>query len=159
MQAKSEKKSQEKMHQSSEYKSSFKVDFSYRTIFTRSVFSDSNPLLADIAGAEGTPGKVFFIIDRNLTRFNPELPEQIKRYAAAHEHKMRLTAEPLMIDGSESCKNFESALFICREMLAAGLCRQSYAVIVGGGALLDAAASRRQYSTVGIRQIRIRLLP
>lgn len=143
------------MHQSSEYKSSFKVDFSYRTLFTRSAFSDSNPLLADIAGSEGTPGKVFFIIDRNLTRFNPGLTEQIKRYAAVHYQKMKLVAEPLLIDGSESCKNFDTALSICRGMLAAGLCRQSYAVIVGGGALLDAAGFAAAIFHRGIRQIRI----
>ncbi|NMA46760.1 MAG: 3-dehydroquinate synthase [Lentisphaerae bacterium] len=137
--------------------SEFSITYRYEAYFTTEVFAPGNELLCRALQAGGltAPVRVFFVVEKELLQFYPELPAAIEGYCRAHVSAMKLAAPPLLQAGGEACKDIGVSLQLCEAFLAARLCRQSCVIIVGGGALLDAAGFAAAIFHRGLRQLRI----
>ena len=135
-----------------------RVAFRYPVHFTSGVFDLSNPLLKDTIAANlgHLPARVIFVIDRGLLRGHRGLRPAIERYCAAFPETVTLARRVIVLPGGEKVKNHPRyAKDILRAINDGGLCRHSYVVAVGGGALLDAAGYAAATAHRGIRLIRI----
>ncbi len=138
--------------------SSFQVRFDYSVHFTRGAFNPDNGLLAGIllnASAEGRRKRCLFILEKGLAKAAPSLPGAIESYCGRHAGAIELAAPLLQVEGGEAAKDIGFALELCKAMSEARLCRKSFAVVVGGGALLDAAGFAATLFHRGVRQIRV----
>ncbi len=134
------------------------VAFRYRVHFTTGVFDRSNPLLKDVIASAGdhSPSRVVFVIDEGVHRNHRELGAAIESYCAHYPEILRLAAPALVVPGGEQVKNDTRWVdTIHRAIHDAGLCRHSYVVAAGGGAVLDAAGYAAGTAHRGIRLIRI----
>jgi 3-dehydroquinate synthase len=148
----------------------FLVPVRYPVHFTTGVFAASNPLLRDLVATGGVartnattgdsdddaPAKLVVVVDRGVERAHPTLIDTIGAYCAAHTNAIALSAPILVVPGGESVKNDRRHVERILEAInTAALCRHSYLVAVGGGAVLDAAGFAAATAHRGIRLIRV----
>jgi 3-dehydroquinate synthase len=89
-------------------------------------------------------------------RTRAALLQQIDRYIDAHRDALRLVAPPLVLPGGEQVKNDPQHLDAVHALIRdAALCRHSYVIAIGGGALLDLAGYAAATAHRGIRLIRV----
>jgi 3-dehydroquinate synthase len=135
---------------------SFSVRFEYHVFFTERMLATDNPILANALRShdQSEPPKMLVVIDRGVAEARPEIVNEVGRYAA--HHRISLVAPPLIVPGGESAKN-DAALpeKILRLIDSLGICRHSYLVAVGGGAVLDMAGFAAATAHRGIRLIRV----
>ena len=135
-----------------------RVTFTYNVHFTTGVFNLDNALLAQVVTADGERGtkKAIAIIDSGLLHHHEELPEQIAAYTKRYENALTLSANPVIISGGEAAKNNPKQLEEIHQIInEVGLCRHSYLLAIGGGAILDLAGYAAATAHRGIRLIRI----
>lgn len=137
--------------------SDFSIAYHYDTIFTEGVFEAGNTALADVFRSLESPSpiRVLVLFERQLLAFYPDLAEDIATYCGHYPALLLPALPPVPIDGGEAAKDMDVAMSLCHLLLQARMCRQSCLVIVGGGALLDAAGFAAAIFHRGIRQIRI----
>jgi 3-dehydroquinate synthase len=134
------------------------VPFVHRIDFTRSVFSPQNSLLSRLLAPSqsGRPVKVLVVVDENVARAFPFLEAQITSYFSASARAVTLVRPPMLTPGGEAAKNNRALVDeLYREIEHHGICRHSYLVAIGGGALLDAAGFAAATAHRGVRHIRI----
>ena len=135
-----------------------RVNFRYGVYFTKDVFALNNPLLSEIvAGGEGDlPRGILVVVDRGLNNHHPHLLGKITAYLGQHSDHLRLACPPLLVPGGERVKNEETPVFLVRRAIhQAGLCRHSYVVAVGGGAVIDMTGYAAATAHRGLRLIRV----
>ncbi|HEY9771429.1 MAG TPA: 3-dehydroquinate synthase [Coleofasciculaceae cyanobacterium] len=133
------------------------VNFSYGVHFTRGLFESNNPLLSEVIGANNIAAKSIIVaVDSGLLEAHPKLIRQINDYADHFADKINLVAQPIIIPGGEAAKN-DPALIekIHRVIEQVGLCRHSYILAIGGGAVVDMVGYAAATAHRGIRLIRI----
>jgi 3-dehydroquinate synthase len=135
----------------------FSIRYAFPVFFTRDVFSTGNPLLASTLLRAGEKcHRVLCAVDSGVLAQRPSLCLEIEAYALAHPESMQLCGPILVVDGGESCKNGSAAV---DTMLSAihknHLCRHSFIVAVGGGAVLDAVGYCAAVAHRGLRLIRM----
>ena len=87
---------------------------------------------------------------------HPQLLQEIAAYTARHADTLRSLAKPLLITGGEEAKNDPALLNQLVEAVNTyGVCRHSYLIAIGGGALLDLAGFAAAIAHRGIRHVRI----
>lgn len=100
--------------------------------------------------------RVLFVVDAGLAKARPAVVEAAAGYARAHRGSLELAAAPLVVPGGESAKERdELGRWLRARLLAAGLDRRSHVVIIGGGALLDAAGFVAATTAGGLRATRM----
>jgi len=136
---------------------SFAVQFNYGVYFTEDLFQQENTLLRDVVQQSATsPAKLFFVVDSGVADADPFLVHAIQDYCTEHADALNLVAEPLIIPGGEACKNDPNVLQQLLDSINRfGVCRHSYLVAIGGGAVLDLAGFAAAIAHRGIRHIRI----
>jgi 3-dehydroquinate synthase len=140
------------------------VPFTHRIYFTSSLFSPENRLLAEVLnGGTTSPSpaspqkaKAFIVIDQNVARTFPSLRHEIVFYFSLEACPARLVCPPLLVTGGEAAKNNRDVVdeLHC-QIEQHGICRHSYVIAVGGGALLDAAGFAAATAHRGVRLIRL----
>ena len=133
------------------------VGFRYPVYFTEGVFDSANPVLASAvcSGQDGGPHKLLFVLDRGVCERRPDLARQLEAYCRAHPD-LTLVRPPLILPGGEGVKNTPQYVHQVQEAISDfGLCRHSFVVAVGGGALLDMAGYAAATAHRGVRLIRI----
>lgn len=136
----------------------FTVSFQYEVHFTGTLFNPNNSLLSDVLAADGNevPRKIMVIVDDGLLQHHPHLLSQIKAYSSQYRQTMHLTCAPILVPGGEAAKNDPALIDNLQvQMDAAGLCRHSYVVGIGGGAVLDMVGYTAAVAHRGIRLIRV----
>ncbi|MBE9205157.1 3-dehydroquinate synthase [Nostoc sp. LEGE 06077] len=134
------------------------VTFNYEIHFTNNIFSLKNPTLAQAIASDGEkkPKKIVALVDAGLLEFWPDLLAQITNYAKFYAEVITLTAEPMLIPGGEVAKNEPKLLEQIHQLIeAAGICRHSYLLGIGGGAVLDLVGYAAAIAHRGVRLIRI----
>lgn len=134
------------------------LTFRYAVHFTESVFSPSNAILRDIiaARADDKPARTIFVVDSGVASCHPKLSADIEAYCLNHRDTMTLAAPVCVVAGGEDAKNDERHLAAILETInQAGICRHSYVVAIGGGAVLDVAGYAAAIAHRGVRLIRI----
>ena len=136
----------------------FQVNFNYSVHFTKGVFQPENDLLAQAAAGEDgdLPKKMLLLIDDGFLQYHPDILEQVRHYCHRHRQKIRLAREPLLLPGGEAVKNNpDNVAAIHHAINEAGLCRHSYVVALGGGAVIDTAGYAAATAHRGLRLIRL----
>ena len=134
------------------------VSWDFPVIFTHAVFSSSNPVLAETLNrrAENRRHRAMVFIDSHVAAALPLLAKQASVYFAAHPQELELAGEPQIVPGGEAVKNdFGLVEKFMRLMLDAHLDRQSFVIIVGGGAVMDAVGLAAALVHRGLRQVRV----
>ncbi len=134
------------------------VTFDYEVHFTQNLFELKNPTLAQVITADGEkkPKKVVAIVDAGILQHQPELVKQLVAYTKFYAEILAIAAEPMIISGGEAAKNDRNLVDqIQQQIEAAGLCRHSYVLAIGGGAVLDLVGYAAATAHRGIRLIRV----
>lgn len=136
----------------------FSVPFAYDISFTREVFALQNHvfLQAIMRQEPHRCHRLLVIVDASVARAHPHLCRDIELYVEAHSQQLQLARPPLVVEGGEACKNDPGAVERLYEAVAsAHIDRQSFCVLVGGGALLDMAGYAAATAHRGVRTIRL----
>jgi 3-dehydroquinate synthase len=133
------------------------LDLRYTVHFTRGIFSLDNTLLRDtLAAGARVPAKVLFVVDRGLSQANPELLKAIDTWSEGHSDTVQTVCPPLIVPGGEAVKNSPLYTQRVQEAISSfGICRHSYVIAVGGGAVLDMAGYAAATAHRGVRLIRL----
>jgi len=132
----------------------FAVRYRYGVYMTQDAFAPANDTLAQVLSGNAGRARVLFVLDGGLALAQPTLAGAIEGYAQAHA---LACADPIVtIEGGEAAKNDAGALDrLHRAIEQARLCRHSYVVAVGGGAVLDVAGYAAATAHRGIRLVRL----
>src|SRR5207249_1814837 len=86
----------------------------------------------------------------------PDLVLRIEQYCDSHPDAIQLAQPPLIVPGGEAVKNDPSYAEQIQEAIhTAGICRHSYVIAIGGGAVLDTAGYAASIAHRGVRLIRV----
>ncbi len=134
---------------------SFAVDFAHRLRFTQDAFDPDNLTLRGVLPADGRHRLLVFI-DDGVTNADAGLIDRIDAYVRAHDDRMFLAGEVRITPGGERAKNdLETWLDAARAVDETGVCRHSFVVAIGGGAMLDAVGFAAATAHRGVRLIRL----
>jgi 3-dehydroquinate synthase len=135
---------------------SIDVRFEYPVHFTSGVFETANDTLAQVIHRKEPRRRhrVMLVLDRGVTDTRPaSWRRDFARYFEIHG--IDLVAE-IVLEGGEGVKSDRGALeALLSSMDEHGMDRQSFVVIVGGGAVLDMAGYAAAIAHRGIRVIRV----
>ncbi|MEH2223762.1 3-dehydroquinate synthase [Nostoc sp.] len=134
------------------------VTFNYEVYFIQNLFDLKNPTLAQVVAAdeETKPKKIVAAIDAGILKYQPELVKQLVAYTKFYAEVLAIAAEPMIISGGEAAKNDRTLVEqIQQQIETAGLCRHSYVLAIGGGAVLDLVGYAAATAHRGIRLIRV----
>jgi 3-dehydroquinate synthase len=136
---------------------SFSVAYDYPVAFTADAFDPDNGCLIDVLKRR-EPDKrhrVAVFIDDGVTSAMPNLAARIANYAAVHAQHMELIDVPVTVAGGEICKNDpETVPRLLATLSKFAVDRHSFAIAVGGGAVLDAVGYAAAIFHRGVRHIR-----
>ena len=136
---------------------SFSVKFEYKLHFTQHLFSLENPLLVDVLKEYNGHGatKMLFVVDSGVRLGHPNLFETIEAYCGHYSKYIQLT-RIIEIEGGEAGKNDRNNLArVLDGINDFGICRHSFVVVIGGGALIDMAGYAAATAHRGVKLIRI----
>jgi len=132
--------------------SRFSVDFVHRVVFTRGLFQPGNPTLVQTLRG-GASGLAVFV-DSGVAAAMPQLESQLNSMLSAAESAPELRAF-LVVPGGEACKNDRTVVDQVLDVVNRHhLCRRSWVLAIGGGAVLDAVGYGAAVSHRGVRLIR-----
>lgn len=132
----------------------FQVNFEYHVAYTRDLFDEKNTTLVRLLGEHRS--KVMIFVDNKVAEAFPTLARQAERWAAVYTDSIDLASPVEIIPGGEAIKKgWPTVTDIARRMMDGGICRHSYVMIIGGGAVLDAVGFAAAVFHRGVRQIRV----
>ncbi|MEO7100882.1 MAG: 3-dehydroquinate synthase [Luteolibacter sp.] len=135
----------------SRYDFQIPVTFKHRIVFTRDAFSPENPDLAEIL-SEGGGRRAVAFLEESVYAAWPGLLDQIQTYFSEIDLEFRGTT---VFPGGEICKADDQLVReIWSAIDAAHLDRHSYALVIGGGAFLDAVGYAAATAHRGVRLVR-----
>jgi 3-dehydroquinate synthase len=136
----------------------FSVPFEFPLHFTTGVFDVANGLLASVVSRlePSRRHRLLVVIDERVAAANPNLQDEVLGYASAHAAAVELVGPPLIVMGGEAVKNdLAHTLAMLRSINDYGIDRQSFIVVVGGGAVLDMVSFAAAIAHRGIRVVRM----
>jgi 3-dehydroquinate synthase len=135
----------------------FTVCYSYPVIFTRDVFNPDNPDLAEIISLSGRQSnRVLVVVDSNVLQVTPGLLQQISRYGERYASLLEFVVQPFSIRGGEICKQEPLEVEQIQALVERHkICRHSFIIAIGGGAVLDAVGYAAATAHRGVRLIRM----
>jgi 3-dehydroquinate synthase len=136
---------------------SFSVAYDYSVAFTHDAFNPGNRCLVDVL-ARREPEKrhrCAIFIDAGVLAAMPDLPQRVADYAAAHAQLIELAGAPVVVAGGEACKNDPATVPRLLDILSQQrIDRHSFAIAIGGGAVLDAVGYAAAIFHRGVRHVR-----
>lgn len=135
----------------------FAVRYEYPVCFTTHAFAPDNTVLIETLTASGPgPHKVLCVIDEGVSEGQAGLVRQIEAYFSKHRGSARLVCPPMVIQGGESVKNsLHSTEMLQSAIHKYKICRQSFVLAIGGGALLDMVGFAAATAHRGVRLVRM----
>lgn len=135
------------------------LSLDYPVLFTRDVFQSECMLLPDLfrsldSACEKRSALIF--VDRGLVQAQPQLLSRITAYWSGAPGLPRLASAPIDVTGGEAVKNeYRELMAMVDRMLESRLCRHSFVLIIGGGAVLDAVGFAASIVHRGLRTLRL----
>ncbi len=131
------------------------IEHQHRVIFTRDALAETNAALRDALTPRTptAPPRALFVLDAGLVNAQPDLPAAVDHYTRAHN--IDHPGAPLIIPGGERCKNNPLHLdSIYSAVSDRGICRRSFIIAVGGGAILDLVGFAAATAHRSVRHVR-----
>ena len=138
-------------------KQSFKVQYDYQLYFTSGLFTLGNPLFAKLISdyKEFEPVKLLFVLDDGVKNHHPVLMNQIESYCEGDKDNLRFT-DTIVLPGGEQVKNSDSSIeAVLTAINENKICRHSFVVVIGGGAVIDMVGYAAAIAHRGVKLIRI----
>ncbi|WP_289062097.1 3-dehydroquinate synthase [uncultured Zobellia sp.] len=134
----------------------FEVSYQYGLHFTQNLFGTENTLFKDIIKAyKNEPVKLLFVVDDGVAAAHPALMDNIKSYCKHYPENL-VHMKSMIVQGGEACKNDESQVeAILKGVSEYAICRHSFVVVIGGGAVIDMAGYAAAIAHRGVKLIRI----
>ncbi len=136
----------------------FQVSFDYPVYFTRDIFHPKNDLLETVLDRrnEFRQHRIKVFIDSGLVDARENFLETVQTYLQNRPDRMKLNGAIEIVPGGANAKNDWNLLRHIMGVLAhSHLCRQSYALVVGGGSVLDMVGLAASLVHRGVRLIRM----
>lgn len=136
---------------------SFKVTYTYGLHFSVNIFKLENTLFKDIVASarKNEPIKLLFVVDDGVLKSHPHLEESIIEYCHSYKDQLEIT-QLISLPGGEKVKNDESYLnLILHAIEHQKICRHSFVVAIGGGALIDLTGYVAAIAHRGVGLIRV----
>ena len=135
----------------SRYDFQIPVTFKHRIVFTRHAFSVGNPALAEVLN-EGGGRRAMVFVEETVAALWPDLVDQIQAYFGELDLDFLGTT---VFPGGEAAKADDHLVKeVWAAIDAAHLDRHSYALVIGGGAFLDAVSYAAATAHRGVRLVR-----
>ena len=133
-----------------------RTEFHYAVHFTRRVFQPGNMVLREVIASANGSRRVIFVVDEGVCTAERDFLGQLERYCHAHSDVIENVAAPIVVPGGEIVKNGSEYVNIVRSAVNTyGICRHSFVIAIGGGAVLDMTGYAAATSHRGIRLIRL----
>jgi 3-dehydroquinate synthase len=140
------------------YQQRFSVSYGYPVLFCRGALDPSSDTLA-WAIARTEPERrhpTFAVIDQGLADAQGDLEARVTAYAEAHASVLELRAEPELLPGGEASKHDPRLLdWLAKRFVETKLDRHATVLVIGGGAVLDAAGYAASTFHRGVRTVRM----
>ncbi len=138
-------------------KQSFSVSYEYRLHFTAGLFSESNTLFKEILNEykKNEKVKLFFVLDDGVLKHHPDLLENIANYCSINNAIIEYTNSVIVPGGEQSKNNSKYVDEIIRGIGANAICRHSFVIAIGGGAVIDMVGYAAAIAHRGVKLIRI----
>lgn len=135
----------------------FSVTYAHQLRCTHGVFRSENHLLAELLAHDtGAPARVLTFVDSGLAEADPGYLAAISTWFEAHADAATLVDTPHLLPGGETAKRDRKTLDRVLQIISeAHICRHSYVLVVGGGALLDCVGLAASLAHRGVRLIRV----
>ncbi|MBL9202849.1 MAG: 3-dehydroquinate synthase [Opitutaceae bacterium] len=130
----------------------------HRLLFTRDVFAPGNDALATLLTPRepGGTARAMVFFDAGLAAAFPDLAARMARWFEARPDRVRLEAAPVSVPGGEPVKNdFRQLERVWAAINDAKLCRHSFVIAIGGGAVLDLVGLGAATAHRGIPLVRL----
>ena len=134
------------------------VPNTHRLIFTRNVFAPDNSVLADQLSPREPGGRARAVIfwDGGLEFAFPGIDRRIAAWFKAQEKRIELLTPPVSLPGGEIVKNdFQHLQRVWSVINDTKLCRHSFVIVLGGGAMLDMVGFGASTAHRGIPLVRL----
>ena len=135
----------------------FSVPFRFPVLFTQDAWNPANTMFFDVVRREEADRRhrVLAVVDSEVAAAHPTLTPGMRGYFAAFPDALELVAPPVVVPGGEAIKNdFAHPLEMLKRINDVGLDRQSFVVVIGGGAVLDMVSFAAAIAHRGVRVIR-----
>lgn len=139
------------------FEQSLNVPIRYAVHFTKDLFAPDNLLLRRVmTNGRRNRKRLLCVVDRGACKGREDLPARIEKYCSRHGDLLDLVCAPILVPGGERVKNNPGYTErIQRAVHRYGLCRHSYILAVGGGAVLDMAGFAAATAHRGVRLVRV----
>ena len=139
------------------FEATFSITYKHRLMFTQNVFDPDNSLLLELLKpTSNNKAKIAVFVDSGVVNTNSTIIDQINAFMQARSNRIELAGDVQVVPGSEEIKNVHRNVeLILKNIGQFGLCRKSYVIVIGGGAVLDAVGFAASMAHRGIRLIRI----
>jgi 3-dehydroquinate synthase len=134
------------------------VSWDFPVTFTHHLFDPANPVFAHTLDRlnEQRRHRVIVFIDSCVAAAHPNLGTQIRFYFGGLPDRLALARAPVIVEGGEGAKNdFNLVERFMRLLLECRMDRQSFVVIIGGGAVMDTVGLAAALVHRGLRQVRV----
>ncbi len=135
----------------------FNVRYTYQLLFTQHLFALENPLFKNVLAAyrSNEAIKCLFVVDQGVFDAHSGLEEQIQAYCDHFNHQVQFT-ELIVVPGGEASKKDQNSVDKCLEGINNNaICRHSFVVAIGGGAVVDMVGYAATIAHRGVQLIRI----
>ena len=134
----------------------FTVKHEYKLYFTENLFANTNNLLLEIiSNYRDSRVKVLFVIDSGVYSKNQKLLEQIKNYCEHHKKHIEYNDTIIVPGGEESKNDHTNVDKILKAINTKHICRHSFVIAIGGGAVIDMAGYAAATAHRGVKLIRV----
>ena len=134
----------------------FAVPCRHRVYFTNDSFDSESDFLKSLLRSveDESPTKVFVVLDEGALKSCPQLEAEIQSYFSERPELFDWRGIRVYPGGEVLKNNLQYLSKLYAEVEAAKLCRHSYLIAVGGGALLDMVGLVAATAHRGIRHVR-----
>lgn len=135
---------------------SIAIPYQLRILFTEHAFAPENPLLRNLLCAKesGSRRKAIIYLDEGVAAASPKLVSKIEEYFQHNRENLNLRGVHLLPAGEPIKNNTDYLKKIYAQIEDQKICRHSYLIAIGGGALLDTVGFAAATAHRGIRHIR-----
>lgn len=130
------------------------IPLRYPVVFTRGLFGEDNGVLADVLTGSGRE-RLLVVVDAGLSACWPALAGMVRDWAARQADLVELVGIEAVVGGEAAKNDMAIVDRLGRSIRDHGMCRHSYVMVIGGGAVLDAAGFAVAIAHRGLRLLRV----